>query len=81
MNAADVGQEDKLLAHIREKLLDYALTYLTKNYITFTQDAVAHVRFTFARSRSWLLKCMSIVALRIPSPDSKYRIELADTPC
>jgi hypothetical protein len=46
----DVGQDkriDKLLAHIREKLLDYALTHLTENYITFTQDAVAHVRFTF----------------------------------
>ena len=42
MHAGD--HEDELRAHIREQLLDYALTHLTENYVTFTENTVAGVR-------------------------------------
>jgi hypothetical protein len=40
---ADCEEELALRAHIRNLLLDYALTHLTTNYITFTEDKVDEV--------------------------------------
>ncbi|KZT30993.1 hypothetical protein NEOLEDRAFT_1238155 [Neolentinus lepideus HHB14362 ss-1] len=42
MDSAEV-YELKFRQHIRNLLLDYSLTHLTTNYVTFTQDAVAEL--------------------------------------
>jgi hypothetical protein len=36
----DAKKEDALRIHIREKLLDYALTHLTVDHVSFTENAV-----------------------------------------
>ena len=36
----DAKKEDALRLHIREKLLDYALTHLTVDHVSFTENAV-----------------------------------------
>lgn len=41
--------ELRLRQHIRNLLLDYALTHLTTNYVTFTQDAVSEVGVAYLR--------------------------------
>jgi hypothetical protein len=38
-----MDRELALRAHIRALLLDYCLTHLTTNYITYTENAVANV--------------------------------------
>lgn len=40
----NIDQELALRAHIRSQLLEYALTHITTNYITWTEDAVQTVR-------------------------------------
>jgi hypothetical protein len=40
LNAMDAYMADALRHHIREKLLDYAPTHLTVDYISFSENAV-----------------------------------------
>jgi hypothetical protein len=42
---AHLNREFALRAHIRNLLLDYALTHLTTDYLKFTEDAVYQVWF------------------------------------
>lgn len=41
------SRELALRAHIRNLLLDYSLTYLTTDYVTFTENAVSEVGAIF----------------------------------
>ena len=67
--------EHELRAHIRHLLLDYAKTHLTKDYQTFTEDAVSEVsaakyflkRFPSLTYVQLLSKCLSIVPTADPN--------------
>ena len=67
--------EHELRAHIRHLLLDYAKTHLTKDYQTFTEDAVAEVsaakyflkHFPSLTYVQLLSKCLSIVPTADPN--------------
>ena len=37
-------EQDTLRAHIRNLLLDYALTHLTRDYVSYTKNLIAVVR-------------------------------------
>jgi hypothetical protein len=70
----DQEREKALQAYIRDLTLEYALTHLTKNYVTFTENVVTEVRLypglTFiSRTNRWL------VTLRISRRDSYKRAE------
>jgi hypothetical protein len=39
----NLGREEELRLHIRERLLDYALAHLTRDFIAFTENAVIEV--------------------------------------
>jgi hypothetical protein len=69
----DSERETALQAHIREKLLDYALTHLTKNYITYTENAVTEVRLSTPYSQPesslhWSFSSQVTVELSFPDP-------------
>jgi hypothetical protein len=40
-------RELELRAHVRYLLFDYARAHLTKDYLTFSEDAVSEVRTSF----------------------------------
>ena len=52
----DVEREKALRLHIRELIFDYALTHLTKDFISFTENAAIEVTpFAYIRLGSILI--------------------------
>ena len=47
-------RELELRAHVRYLLFDYARAHLTKDYLTFSEDAVSEVRTSFLPRLTWL---------------------------
>ena len=44
MSAENVTESAEFRLHIRNLLYDYAITHLTTNYLTYTEDFVSEVR-------------------------------------